>query len=531
MILEMNAIELSRLQFAVTAMFHWIFVPLTLGLAIIIGIMETKYYLESRKPSNEVKTQFWKKTTRFWSRIFAINFAIGVATGIILEFQFGTNWSNYSWFVGDIFGAPLAIEGIFAFFMESTFFAVMYFGWDKVSKRFHLASTWLTAIGANLSAVWILIANAWMQNPVGMQFNPDTARNEMVDFWEVVFSPVAINKLLHTSTSGFMLGAVVVIGISAWYLLKKRETEFALKSMKVAAIFGLISTLVLAYSGDGSAYLVAKHQPMKLAAMEGLYKGEDKAPLVAVAILNPDKEIGNNEDPYLFNISIPGALSLLANRSVDSFVPGIEDIINGGYSYEDKFGNNVTALSFEQKKARGKIAVEGLRNYKVATETGNDSLKSASLVNLNDNFEYFGYSFLDKAEDSVPPIALTFYAFRVMVILGGYFIFFFIAVLFLTHKNRILQFKENIAKWIFYILILGIPMVYICSQSGWIVAEVGRQPWTIQDLLPVQAAASGVAPGNIYATLSIFFILFTVLLVAELRIMWNQIKKGPDQIS
>ncbi|MBR7156950.1 MAG: cytochrome ubiquinol oxidase subunit I [Bacteroidales bacterium] len=531
MILEMNAIELSRLQFAVTAMFHWIFVPLTLGLAIIIGIMETKYYLESKKPSNESNAQFWKKTTRFWSRIFAINFAIGVATGIILEFQFGTNWSNYSWFVGDIFGAPLAIEGIFAFFMESTFFAVMYFGWDKVSKRFHLASTWLTAIGANLSAVWILIANAWMQNPVGMQFNPDTARNEMVDFWEVVFSPVAINKLLHTSTSGFMLGAVVVIGISAWYLLKKRETEFALKSMKIAAIFGLISTLVLAYSGDGSAYLVAKHQPMKLAAMEGLYKGEDRAPLVAVALLNPDKEIGNNEDPYLFNISIPGALSLLANREVDSFVPGIEDIINGGYIYEDKSGNNVTALSFDQKKARGEIAVEGLRDYKVATETGNDSLKLASLASLNENFEYFGYSFLEKAEDSVPPVALTFYAFRVMVILGGYFILFFIAVLFLTHKNRILQIKENLSKWILYILILGIPMVYICSQSGWIVAEVGRQPWTIQDLLPVQAAVSGVAPGNIYATLSIFFILFTVLLVAELRIMWNQIKKGPEQIS
>lgn len=531
MILEMTTIGLSRLQFAITAMYHWIFVPLTLGLAIIIGIMETKYFIESKKHGNSVSAEFWKKTTRFWSRIFAINFAIGVATGIILEFQFGTNWSNYSWFVGDIFGAPLAIEGIFAFFMESTFFAVMYFGWDKVSKKFHLVSTWLTAIGANLSAVWILIANAWMQNPAGMVFNPDTARNEMVNFWEVVFSPVAINKLLHTSTSGFMLGAVVVIGISAWYLLKRRDVEFAIKSMKIAAVFGLVSALVLAYSGDGSAFLVAKHQPMKLAAMEGLYKGEKSAPLVGIALLNPDKEITNDEDPYLFDISIPGALSLLANRSFDSFVPGIEDIINGGYEVVDENGNVSKALSFEQKRERGKLAVEGLREYQQSLKEGNDSLKAAAYTQLQDNFDYFGYSFLDQPQQSIPPVALTFYAFRIMVILGGYFIFFFIAVLFLTHKERIFSIKEQYKNLIYWIMILSILLVYVCSQSGWIVAEVGRQPWTIQDLLPVQAAVSAVNPGNIYATLSIFFVLFTVLLVAELKIMFNQIKRGPDNLS
>ena len=262
-----SLIDLSRLQFALTAMFHWIFVPLTLGLGFIIAFMETAYY----RSGNE----FWKRTAKFWMKIFAINFAIGVATGIILEFEFGTNWSNYSWFVGDIFGAPLAIEGILAFFMESTFFAVMFFGWNKVSKGFHLASTWLVAIGANLSALWILVANAWMQYPTGMEFNPDTARNEMVDFWAVIFSPVAINKFIHTVTNAYTLSAIVVIGISAWYLLKKREEEFARKSMKIAAVFGLISSLVLAWTGDGSAYQVAQKQPMKLAAIEGLYQGKN----------------------------------------------------------------------------------------------------------------------------------------------------------------------------------------------------------------------------------------------------------------
>ncbi|MBQ7999192.1 MAG: cytochrome ubiquinol oxidase subunit I, partial [Bacteroidales bacterium] len=367
-----SLVNASRLQFAMTAMFHWIFVPLTLGLGFIVAFMETKYYIECKRNNNAVtqKSEFWKRATKFWGRLFAINFAIGVATGIILEFQFGTNWSNYSWFVGDIFGAPLAIEGIFAFFMESTFFAVMYFGWDKVSKKFHLASTWLTAIGANLSAVWILIANSWMQYPVGMQFNPDTARSEMVDFWSVVFSPVAINKLFHTNTSAFMLACVVVIGISAWYLLKNREIEFAKQSMKIAGVFGLVSALLLAFSGDGSAYQVGKHQPMKLAAMEGLYNGENGAPLVAFGILNPQKEVDNNEDPYLFDISIPYGLSLLAERDIDAFVPGINDIIDGGYTYTDYNGQTKTALSFYEKKERGEAAIGALRKYKQAIEAG-----------------------------------------------------------------------------------------------------------------------------------------------------------------
>lgn len=263
--IDTSLVEWSRAQFALTAMYHWLFVPLTLGLGVIVAITETIYYTTG----NEA----WKRLTKFWMKLFGVNFAIGIATGLIMEFEFGTNWSNYSWFVGDIFGAPLAIEAILAFFLEATFIAIMFFGWEKVSKGAHLTATWLTAIGAILSALWILIANAWMQHPVGMTFNPDTVRNEMTDFWAVVLSPVALNKFIHTVLSGWIVAALFVLGISSWFLIKKREIDFALKSVKVAAIFGLVASILTVWTGDGSAYQVAQKQPMKLAAMEGLYEG------------------------------------------------------------------------------------------------------------------------------------------------------------------------------------------------------------------------------------------------------------------
>src|SRR5665648_230555 len=250
--LDLALVNWSRAQFALTAMYHWIFVPLTLGLGVIISVMETCYF----KTGNPE----WKRITKFWMTLFGINFAIGVATGIILEFEFGTNWSNYSWFVGDIFGAPLAIEGILAFFLESTFIAVMFFGWNKVGKKFHLTSTWLVAIGANLSALWILIANAWMQNPVGMAFNPETARNEMVDFWAVLFNPVAVEKFLHTISSSSLLASMFVLGISSWFLIRKREDLMARRSILIAGIFGLLSSLMVAYTGDESARTISKVQ-------------------------------------------------------------------------------------------------------------------------------------------------------------------------------------------------------------------------------------------------------------------------------
>lgn len=515
-------VDLSRLQFALTAMFHWIFVPLTLGLGFIVAFMETAYF----KTGNE----FWKRTTKFWMKIFAINFAIGVATGIILEFEFGTNWSNYSWFVGDIFGAPLAIEGILAFFMESTFFAVMFFGWDKVSRQFHLAATWLTAIGANLSALWILVANAWMQHPTGMEFNPDTARNEMVDFFAVIFSPVALNKFFHTVLSGFMLASVVVIGISAWYLLKGREEEFSRKSIKIAAVFGLLSSLLVAYTGDGSAYQVAQKQPMKLAAMEGLYEGRSGAPLVIAGVLNPQKNPANRssdslryftEKPFIFQFSAPKVLSYLSNRDFNSFVPGIENIIKGGYPVKTN-GKDTLALSIEERMLRGRIAINSLSEYHKAKEAGDEEGQNLALNDLKANFEHFGYGYLKSPEEAVPNVPLTFYSFHLMVLLGGYFILFFVIALLLETKSKIAKHR-----WFLILSIISIPLVYICSQAGWIVAEVGRQPWTIQDLLPVSAAVSGVGPNAVRTTIILFFTMFSVLLAAELTIMFKQIKKGP----
>lgn len=518
-----SLLGLSRLQFALTAMFHWLFVPLTIGLGFIIAIMET-YYVRT---GNE----FWKRTTKFWMKIFAINFAIGVATGIILEFQFGTNWSNYSWFVGDIFGAPLAIEGIFAFFLESTFFAIMFFGWDKVSKKAHLLSTWLVAIGTILSALWILVANAWMQYPAGMEFNPDTARNEMVDFWAVALSPVAINKFIHTVTNCFVIAAVVVIGISSWYLLKKREDEFSRKSIRIASFFGMISLVVLIWSGDGSAYHVAKKQPMKLAAMEGLYKSKNGTPIVAFGILNPKKMISRLEtdslgyalqNPFLINISIPQGLSLLVDRKMDTFVPGIEDIIQGGYTYTDEFGNEQTALSVKERMRRGKIAVEALATYHKAKEAGDEEGKETALGHLMENYPHFGYGFIEKPTDIVPNVPLTFYAFHIMVILGGFFLLLFGLAIYLDRKELLTRFK-----WFHLLAIISIPLVYICTQAGWIVAEVGRQPWTIQDLLTTGASLSGVSPSAVMTTTIMFFLLFSVLLAAELTILYKVIRKGP----
>ena len=279
--IDTSLIDWSRAQFALTAMYHWLFVPLTLGLAVIMGLMET-FYVTTGK-------EFWKNTAKFWMKLFGINFAVGVATGLILEFEFGTNWSNYSWFVGDIFGAPLAIEGILAFFMEATFIAVMFFGWNKVSKRFHLASTWLTGLGATISAWWILVANAWMQYPVGMAFNPETVRNEMVDFAAVALSPMAIAKFFHTVLSSWILGAVFVVGISCWYLLRNRQKEFALSSIKVAAAVGLFASLVTAWTGDISGVQVAKVQPMKMAAAEGLHDGGNGVPFTIAGDLKIPK--------------------------------------------------------------------------------------------------------------------------------------------------------------------------------------------------------------------------------------------------
>ncbi|MDP2335650.1 MAG: cytochrome ubiquinol oxidase subunit I [Bacteroidota bacterium] len=508
--IDFSLVDWSRAQFALTAMYHWLFVPLTLGLSFIVAFMET-LYVQSGNPE-------WKRITKFWMSLFGINFAIGVATGIILEFEFGTNWSNYSWFVGDIFGAPLAIEGIMAFFLESTFIAVMFFGWNKVSKKFHLLSTWLVAIGSNLSALWILVANGWMQYPSGMKFNPDTARNEMINFWEVLFSPIAINKFLHTISSGYVLASVFVLGISAWYLLKNREHQLAKKSILVASAFGLITTAFVVLTGDGSARNMAKYQPMKFAAMENLYVGQQNAPLVAIGILKEDgKEASHKKQDFRFEIEIPNMLSYMAFLDPNAYVPGIQDIVLGNPEHH--------IMSFQERSAKGKIAINSLADYKNARKAGNDSLSMVSLENFEANYAHFGYGYYSgrDMQELIPSVPTTFYSFRIMVGLGVHFGALFLVVLLLTLKNKIEK-----KRFILYTALWSIPLAYIASELGWVVAEVGRQPWVIQDILPTIAAVSQLKPSSVQITFWMFFIIFTGLLIAEIRIMTTRIKHGPD---
>ncbi len=522
--IDFSLVDWSRAQFALTALYHWIFVPLTLGLSFIIAMMETIYV----KTGNEE----WKKLTKFWMTLFGINFAIGVATGIILEFEFGTNWSNYSWFVGDIFGAPLAIEGIMAFFMESTFIAIMFFGWDKVSKKFHLAASWLTAVGANLSALWILVANGWMQNPVGMHFNPEKARNEMADFAEILFSPTAVNKFLHTISSGYVLAAIFVIGISSWFLLKQRSVLFAKRSIAVAAMFGLVFSLFNIMTGDSSAREIATTQPMKFAAMEGLYEGSTTSPLVAFGILkDSDNPNAPNEKEFSVAIEIPDLLSYMAYMKPGVFIPGIRDLVHGN----EKEG----IMSYFEKIKRGHVAIKALKDYKNAlkarkTDKAEQLKKMFSDPEfLNNNFKYFGYGYYysededvlkDNAHLIIPPVPVTFYAFHTMVGLGMLFLIIFILFLYFSIKNKL----EN-KKWLYITGIIAVPLVYLAQQSGWIVAELGRQPWTIQDVLPTIASVSQVDTSTVQITFWLFAVVFTALLIAELKIMFTQIKKGPKE--
>lgn len=507
---DISLVDWSRAQFALTAMFHWIFVPLTLGITFIIAIMESLYVR-----TNDEK---WKQITKFWSTIFGINFAIGVATGLILEFEFGTNWANYSWFVGDIFGAPLAIEGIMAFFMESTFIAIMFFGWDKVSKKVHLLSTWLVAIGSNLSALWILVANGWMQDPVGVKFNPDTARNEMINFWEVLLSPSAMNKFLHTVSSGYVLAAVFVVGISAWYILKKRELVLAKRSIVVAGVFGLLSSLYLTMSGDESARQVARVQPMKFAAMEALYEGQTHAPLVILGAFKP-KEDDKHEHEFMFELAIPDLLSWMVYLDPEAYIPGINDLV---------YGNKERGLlPYKERITKGRKAILALKSYKKNKKEGNAEAAAADLKVLEANFEHFGYGYYFNRDvhELIPPVPLTFFAFHIMVGLGTHFTILFAVILYLTYRRRLQK-----SRFVLWVAVLSIPLAYVASQAGWIVAEVGRQPWVIQDLMPALSAVSRIDVGTVQTTFWLFAITFTVLLIAEIRIMLKQIGIGPKPI-
>ena len=506
--IDLAAVDWARAQFALTAIYHWLFVPLTLGLAVVMGIMETQYYRTGQ--------EFWKQTAKFWQKLFGINFAMGIATGLILEFEFGTNWSNYSYLVGDIFGAPLAVEGIVAFFMESTFVAVMFFGWNKVSKGFHLASTWLTGLGATISAWWILVANSWMQHPVGQAFNPETMRNEMTSFAEVALSPVAMDKFVHTVLSAWVLGAVFVVGVSSWYLLKQRHLEFATKSLKVGAIFGLISSVLIMLSGHHSAYTVAQTQPMKLAAMEALYKGGTDQPLTLIAGINPFAQPDyETQDEAPLKLAVPYALSFLATNDMNGYVPGIRDILDG-YTKPD----GTQEPSLEEKIERGRAAITAIAEYRKAKAEGADEATlNSQLSTVNSNMPFFGYGYVQDRAQVVPYIPVCFYAFRVMV--GGGCLFM---LLFL-----IASFKPSLLgkRWWGAIAIACIPISYIVSEAGWLVAEFGRQPWTIQDMLPTWVGVSQLGSSAVMITFFLFLILFTTLLAVEISIMLRAIKAGP----
>jgi cytochrome bd ubiquinol oxidase subunit I len=504
---DLSLVNWSRAQFALTAMYHWIFVPLTLGLSFLCAFFESIYL----KTGDEQ----WKSITKFWMTLFGINFAVGVATGIILEFEFGTNWSNYSWMVGDIFGAPLAVEGIFAFFIEATFFAVMFFGWNRVSKGFHCFSTWMVAIGSNLSAVWILVANGWMQNPVGMAFNPDNVRFEMESFKEVVFNPVAVSKFTHASSSGFLFASLFVLTICSWYLMRGKHVEMAKKSIVVASVFGLIASLFVALTGDEASFQAAQKQPLKLAAMEGLYQGERGAGMVAVAMVNPAKKPGDNQDAFLFNVKIPGLLSLLANRKAGSFVPGINDLVYGNQE------EGVMGVNTMMKK--GQLALADLTSFKQAKRDKTDAVAAEALDRFNINKDYLGYGYLSTPEEAVPPVPMVFNAFRIMVILGILFPLIFAAFLFYALKGTLTQ-----KRWLLPIGLISSFLGFVASQAGWVVAEVGRQPWAIQGLLPVKVATTNLSTSNVQITFFMFAAVFTLLLIAEISIMLKQIFIGPE---
>ncbi len=523
---DFELVNWSRGQFALTAMFHWLFVPLTLGLSFMLAFMETIYY--------RTRDEEWKRITKFWMKIFGINFAIGVATGIILEFEFGTNWSNYSWFVGDIFGAPLAIEGIMAFFMESTFIAVMFFGWNKVSPKFHLASTWLTAVGANLSALWILVANGWMQNPVGMKFNPDTARNEMQSFWDVVFSDTAVSKFLHTTTSSFVVAAIFVVGISCWFLIKRRHELLARRSIIIASVFGVISSIMIILTGDIAAREISKTQPMKFAAMEALYEGQEQAPLIVFGIISDAQAspmTKDSEPKFMFKFELPYALSFLAHQDINAYVPGIKDLVLGNADRG--------IMSYADKIRRGHEAQTTLRAMKEAQKNNNDSLYTALRAHFEDEqwiestFKYFGYgSFYSEDPEQLeknafmimPNIPITFYSFHIMVILGMYFLALFALLLWMEYKDKLMK-----NRWLFYVGLWTIPLSYIATQTGWLVAEMGRQPWVIQDLMSTLTAVSQIDTGSVKITFWLFAFTFVGLAIAEVSIMVKQIKNGPKE--
>lgn len=507
--MELDIVALSRLQFAITALYHFLFVPLTLGLSVLLAIMETVYVMTGRA--------IWRQMTKFWGTLFGINFALGVATGLVMEFQFGMNWSYYSHYVGDIFGAPLAIEGLMAFFLEATFVGLFFFGWDKLSKVGHLAATWAVAAGSNFSALWILIANGWMQNPVGSAFNPQTMRMEVVDFYEVLFNPVAQAKFVHTVSAGYVTASIFVLGVSAWYALKGRHIELAKRSMTVAASFGLAASLSVVVLGDESGYLSTEHQKMKLASIEAMWKTEP-APAAFTAFGFPDQEARETH----YAVHIPWVMGLIGTRSLTTVIPGIEELVDHART----------------RIKQGLIAYDALQRIRA---TGNTTAVPAE---VRDAFEAngadLGYALLLKryvddprqatneqiekaAWDTVPNVPTLFWSFRIMVGLGMFFILLTLTFFILSVRRKI-----DAYPWLLRIAVVAIPLPWVAAELGWIVAEFGRQPWVIEGVLPTAAAVSNLGAASLLITIAGFVMIYTVLAVIEMGLMLKAIAKGPE---
>ena len=500
-------IDLSRLQFAVTALYHFLFVPLTLGLSFLLVIMEAIYLMTGKT--------IYKDMVKFWGKLFGINFALGVTTGITMEFQFGTNWAYYSHYVGDIFGAPLAIEGLMAFFLESTFIGLFFFGWDRLSKAKHFMVTVFTAVGSNLSALWILIANGWMQDPVGAEFSYTTMRMELTDFWAVMFNPTAQAKFVHTVSAGYVTGAVFMLGISSWYLLKGRDVEFARRSFRVAAAFGFAASLSVIVLGDESGYSVTESQKSKLAAIEAMWDS-DPAPASFNLLAWPNEAEQRNE----WTVQIPYALGLIATRSTSEVLPGIKDI---------RKANRARVES-------GIVAVKALeRLRKDRTDLEAKTLFEAHQADLGYGLLLKRYSpdvsqataeqITQAAHDTVPQVAPLFWSFRLMVVLGFAFALLFTLSFWYSIKGSFMD-KRWLLRW----ALLFIPMPWVAAEVGWFVAEYGRQPWSIFGVLPTHLSASSLSVGNLYGSLAGFIGFYTLLLVAELYLMIKFARLGPSSL-
>lgn len=500
-------VDLSRLQFAVTAMYHFLFVPLTLGMVWLLVIMETIFVITD----NIV----WKDMTRYWGKLFGINFALGVTTGITLEFQFGTNWAYFSHYVGDIFGVALSIEGMMAFFLESTFIGLFFFGWKRLSKVQHLIVTLLLAIGTNLSAIWILIANGWMQNPVGAKFNFQTMRMEMTDFWSIVFNPDAQAKFVHTVSAGYTTGAMFILSISAWFLLKKQDVEFAKRSFRIASAFGLASVLSVIVLGDESGYMLGKAQQTKMAALEAMWETKPApAPLTLIASIN---EAESKND---WAIEIPWVMGLIGTRSLTKEIPGIREIKDKNRERIKRGVVAVTTLDYLRNKKNDEAVIRIFEEYQ-------DDLGFGFLLKkyVDDVRQATPEMIEEAVNDTIPSVTPMFWSFRAMVGLGFAMLFLFATAFWTTLKSK---FANN--TYLLRTALWMLPAPWIASELGWFVSEFGRQPWTIYGVLPTHMSVSTLNVNSLYGSLTGFILFYSALLIVETFLMVKFARMGPGSL-